>query len=130
MTEEWRVTSDAAYEVSDWGRVRSYATVGSRLGTRQQTPRILRVGSCSYGYPHVRLGRRKCFNVHVLVALAFLGPCPPGQEVRHKDDDTRNPRAENLEYGTRKDNVQDAIQRGRFVERATDAPRDERGRFV
>ena len=32
-----------------------------------------------------------------MVAEAFLGPCPAGQEVRHKDGNTMNNKIENLD---------------------------------
>jgi hypothetical protein len=44
---------------------------------------------------------------HRLVAEAFLGPCPDGQEVRHKDGDRSNNHLSNLCYGTPKDNAED-----------------------
>jgi len=114
--EEWRPTHHPNYEVSNLGRVRSWAPTGGDLRTtpvRRRTPRVLRPGLTSTGYPSVVLGRRKTHLVHRLVATAFLGACPEGQEVRHKDDDRTNARADNLEYGTRHDNVQDMMKRGR-----------------
>lgn len=52
------------------------------------------------------------FRVHRLVAHVFLSPCPPGQEVRHKDGNPANNRAWNLTYGTRRQNIGDAIRHG------------------
>lgn len=96
------------YEVSDQGQVRSLL---------RATPRILKPGSSGTaqhkGYPMVILapGRHKRY-VHRLVADAFLGPCPDGQEVRHKDGDYSNCAAENLEYGTSHQNHVDAVTHG------------------
>jgi hypothetical protein len=116
--EEWRPTHHPHYEVSDLGRVRSHAPQGGNVRNGQPTypkvPRVLKPGRASNGYWTVSFGRghgSQC--VHVLVAAAFLGPCPAGQEVRHKDDDRQNARADNLEYGTRGQNIQDMLQRGR-----------------
>ena len=53
------------------------------------------------------------YNVHTLVLLAFVGPCPPGMECRHFPD--RNPAnncLENLSWGTRSQNQQDRITHG------------------
>jgi hypothetical protein len=102
--ETWRLTHDPSYEVSNVGRVRSLIGRG----------RILRPGiSKKLGYPTVVFRPGRTQYVHQLVATAFLGPCPTGQEVRHKDDDRANARADNLEYGTRADNVMDKCLRNK-----------------
>jgi hypothetical protein len=44
--------------------------------------------------------------------LAFQGPCPNGLEVRHLDGNRTNPKLNNLKYGTRIENMQDAILHG------------------
>lgn len=54
----------------------------------------------------------KQYRCHLLVLAAFVGPRPPRMEGRHKDGDRHNWRLDNLEYGTRKDNMQDAIKHG------------------
>ncbi len=116
--EEWRPTHHPNYDVSNLGRVRSRAPRGGDMkrGGNQnpQILRLLRPGIASHGYPTVAIGHGNTCSVHVLVATAFLGPCPPGQEVRHKDDNRQNPRADNLEYGTRTQNILDSVQRGRW----------------
>ncbi len=119
MVEEWRATHHPHYEVSNLGRVRSCAPRGGDVRKGKPTvptiPRILKPGATSTGYPSVAFGRKHgSQNVHVLVAVAFLGPIPPKQEVRHKDDNPANARADNLEYGTRTQNILDAVERGRW----------------
>lgn len=42
------------------------------------------------------------------------GPIPNGLVVRHKCDNARCVRPEHLEIGTQRDNVMDAVRRGRF----------------
>jgi hypothetical protein len=121
MQEEWRPTHHPDYDVSNLGRVRSRARGGLR---------ILRPGRSSSGYWSVAFGRGKSQSVHVLVAAAFIGPCPPGQECRHKDDNRANARADNLEYGKRIDNIHDMILRGRAVWTARTLKRDWHGRLV
>jgi hypothetical protein len=45
--------------------------------------------------------------------LAFVGPCPEGQEVRHLDDNpTHNFWPENLAYGTHAENMEDIVRLG------------------
>ena len=98
------------YRVSSDGRV--FSSSGWRgYGERemQQTPN-------ADGYPSVRLvidGRRKRVAVHRLVADAYLGAKPVGYEVCHINGDKTDNRAENLRYGTRKENAADREQHGR-----------------
>lgn len=69
------------------------------------------------GYEIVHLcspdGRVKCFGVHRLVALAFIGD-PPGEDmnVNHIDGDKLNNTPENLEWVTRSENRRHAIDTG------------------
>ena len=68
------------------------------------------------GYYNVRVGidinKYKTFNVHQLVAIAFIGECPIGMEVRHCDGDKTNNSPNNLSYGTRLENHADKIRHG------------------
>lgn len=109
--EEWLPIPgyDGDYEVSNLGRVRSYIRPG--FGGRSDAPRFIGGGLNSSGYPDVTL-RKQHRTIHRLVMLAFVGPCPEGQEVRHLDGSRDNPRLENLAYGTRKENVADSIEHG------------------
>lgn len=106
-TEQWRpVSGFPAYEVSDLGRVLSH---------RRGKPRLLRMTAAAKGYRLVKLseaGARRTVAVHLLVAEAFHGPRPEGQEVRHLDGDPANNRLDNLRYGTRSENTYDAVRHG------------------
>lgn len=57
-------------------------------------------------------GRRKLF-VHRAVLLAFVGPCPAGQEARHANDNPADNRLANLSWGTRLANQADRVRNGR-----------------
>lgn len=111
MIEIWKPIPgyEGRYEVSNMGRVKSFA--------RDLQGRSLRPGVASTGYPSVVLGRGNTQNVHVLAALAFIGPCPAGCEVRHIDGRRANPRADNLQYGTRRENIEDSRKHGTFKAR-------------
>jgi len=104
---QWRLIAGwPNYEVSDQGQVRSLPRERARGG-------VLRAQRDSGRYWKVALSRKaevKRFRIHKLVAEAFIGPCPPGQEVRHLNDDKDDNRVGNLGYGTRRDNVQDAVR--------------------
>src|ERR1700756_1871937 len=84
------------YEVSSHGRVRN-----------KITGRVLSPGNAKGGYKFVVLtegGEESVVYVHVLVAEAFIGPCPEGKEIDHKDDDPGNNRRRNLQYLTHAEN--------------------------
>ena len=125
--EEWRATHHPGYDVSNLGRVRSWMKTrwGLTKGRRKE-PKILATGPDRNGYPLVSLGINNTQKVHHLVAAAFIGPRPPKQEVRHKDDDPRNARADNLEYGTRRDNILDSVKRRRWGHTIKLTPADVR----
>jgi hypothetical protein len=73
---------------------------------------MLRPGIASSGYPTVALGRGRTRTVHSLVAEAFIGPRPHGMEVRHINGVRTDPRRVNLCYGTRSENILDAVAHG------------------
>lgn len=108
MKEEWRIVDrNDAYAVSSLSEVKRIkpgrgAVVGK---VRKQFP-----DDC--GYLEVRLPKVGTVGVHKLVAEAFLGPCPPGKEVNHKDGNKKNNRPSNLEYKTHKQNVEHAADMG------------------
>ena len=105
------------YEVSNLGRMRSWADYEGRAdnkGSRVWKPPKLLTGSLMQGYPHVNLrmkdGRAKSIHIHSIVALAFLGPRPPGASVRHLNDVKTDNRAKNLSYGTHLENALDRVK--------------------
>lgn len=110
MTEEWRFIHPD-YEVSNLGRVRSYAKRSGR--SWYATPHLVALFPNWQGYPQVKMAGRT-YRVHTLVAKAFIGPCPPGHEVLHADDNPANACLDNLSYGTPKQNIEDCIRRGRY----------------
>lgn len=119
--EAWRPVAEVpGYEVSDRGRVRSVArTVARSNGIPQRVAaRVLAPHTSTTGYRAVRLcrdGRPIPRKVHALVAAAFIGPRPEGLEVRHLNGDRLDNRAENLAYGTRSENMRDAVRHGTHV---------------
>lgn len=116
MAEAWRpvVGWEGMYEVSDAGRVRS------RVKRWKGGPRVLRPCQVNVGNGRrpryavilIREGKRHSLLVHRLVLIAFVGPCPPGKESRHLNDDPSDNRLENLAWGTRLENAADAKRNG------------------
>lgn len=101
-TEEWRPVPgfEGRYEVSSHGRVWSHIR-----------HRLLKPQPRGWGHLYVTLGGRG-YGVHQLVALAFIGPRPEGQLVRHWDGNHLNNHATNLRYGTQLDNMDDQRRHG------------------
>lgn len=109
--EIWKSVVDwPEYEVSNFGSVRrAVAISGSFVG------KVLKQHFDQKGYLIVRLcreGSGKWKRVHILVALAFIGPCPEGHEVNHKDGVKTNCHHSNLEYLTPKKNIEHAYKTG------------------
>ena len=116
MTEEiWTKIPDKDYEASNLGRIRSvdrWRRATKHGGLRFHKGQILKASIDTGGYPTVTLGKRGQHRVHRLVMLAFVGPCPPGKEVCHQDGVFANVWLDNLYYGTRKQNIEDAVRHG------------------
>lgn len=95
------------YEASDRGHVRDAS------GRR-----------CKYydnrGYKTVHI-QGKNYRVCRLVLAAFLGPCPEGHEVNHKNGRKDDDRLSNLEYVTHAENIRHSYEIG------TSSPRRIRG---
>lgn len=57
-------------------------------------------------------GKRSTQRVAILMLTAFVGPCPPGYDCCHWDDDPSNERLENLRWDTRAANQDDSVRNG------------------
>lgn len=116
MEETWKDIPgyEELYQASSEGRIRSKRRaryrirngVTERFGMTKE--RVLKEAFNKNGYGHVvlrRNGKSESKEVHLLIALAFLGPRPNGDaQIRHLDGNPRNNRVENLRYGTRSEN--------------------------
>lgn len=76
----------------------------------------------------MRDGVKHYFRVHHLVLLAFVGPCPPGLEGRHKNGIKTANNADNLLWSTHKENIADKTVHGTLLvgSRNSNATGDER----
>lgn len=113
LKEIWRPVPgfDKIYEVSNFGRVRSFAKGRAGLVLLPKLPDDPR------RYKAVSLhanGRRIRRHVHSLVADAFLPSRPsPSHQIRHLNGDRGDCTASNLAWGTAKDNAVDRNLHGR-----------------
>jgi len=114
MIENWiKIPGHPNYEVSSLGKVRRSA--GGR-GTN--AGKVLKP-SLSKGYKCVQLssdGTPKTYQVHRLVALAFLGS-DNGLHINHINCNALDNRPENLEYCTQEQNNRHAAAHERFASR-------------
>lgn len=111
---EWRWVPgwEGRYEVSNDGRVRSHTA---------RNPRDLSPNYMKNGYRAVQLWRDNKPTgayVHRLVAAAFVAGGGDGMDVRHLDGSRDNNHASNLAWGTRQDNVNDAVAHGTALHKA------------
>lgn len=114
--EEWRpIAGYDGYFVSSYGRVCSVDRVVMRSNDSPQLcrGRILRPKTKNTGHLVVTLSMRNTEYVHLLVLKAFVGPCPEGCEGLHRDDNPTHNAVSNLRWGTRSQNLYDAISNGK-----------------
>ena len=102
--EHWRSIAgyDGLYEVSDLGRIKS---LGNDKSRKEKT---LKPGKNQGGYLHVGLCKdchTKRLLVHRLVAEAFIPNTQGLETVNHKDEDKTNNSVANLEWMSKKDNL-------------------------
>lgn len=110
--EEWKaITSLLGYEVSNQGRVRSKWLRKKRTKIESNTWSILHQNISPCGYRRVWIDGALYF-VHVLLLEAFRGPKPEKSDARHLDDNKSNNTLDNLCWGTRSENLKDAIRNG------------------
>lgn len=113
---KWIRGYEKYYEISSFGRVRSYVITGP-LGVSLVVQRILSQHSKSRDYPNGYLkvslhkeGKVREFTIHSLVLEAFIGERPEGKIGCHSDGDKRNNKLFNLYWGTGLTNSLDAIR--------------------
>lgn len=122
MCERWAAVAgyDGLYEVSNIGGVRSLdRIVALKSGNPSfRKGRRLKPSLSSTGRYRVTLrrnGSQKQVNVHRLVAIAFCPGRRPGYVVCHINGDPQDNRAENLYWGSMRENAQDMLRHGRHM---------------
>lgn len=117
MEETWKpIPNFNGYEISSKGQIHSYYKLGNHK-LMPEPQRIIATRLSSSGYLCSTLtnneGNKITDSVHKFMAVAFLGPCPEGLEVCHWDDVKLNNTLENIRYGTKKENKEDAARNGK-----------------
>jgi len=105
----WKEILDGNYAISKRGEIRRL-----KGGSGAAVGKLLRLHD-KEGYKSVSLsvgGKPHRYYVHRLVAAAFIGPCPPGCIVNHKNGDRADCDVFNLEYITSKENSEYAARNG------------------
>ena len=119
-TEIWApcVGWEGLYEVSSMGRIASVERISHHPnGALRIRPRLMKFETTCHGYFRVtfcRNGNRKKLLVHRLVAEAFLEVVGDRPDVNHIDGDRKNNTTLNLEWCTSVENMQNAVNRGKF----------------
>jgi hypothetical protein len=108
-TEEWRDIAgyDGKYQVSDAGRVRSFAYGYWKLlkVNRVTRSQVVHAHLCRGGIVYTR-------SVHRLVLEAFVGSCPEGMECCHQNGIPFDNRLVNLRWDTKSHNQLDKRRHG------------------
>lgn len=110
MTEIWKDIEgfEGRYQISNLGNVKSLR-YGGRNEARNLVPKVN-----NYGYEWVELfanGKRKCLQVHRLVAAAFIPNPNEYPIINHKDENPKNNKVDNLEWCNQKYNTRYSISR-------------------
>jgi len=105
IPEVWKpvIGYEGWYSISNLGRVRRDKSISSG-----KAGHINKNLTDAYGYAVTFLcanAHARQYKVHRLVAAAFIGPCPAGWTVNHKNRIKADNRPENLEYMTHADNM-------------------------
>lgn len=117
MEEVWKDIKDyeGLYQVSNFGKIRKLRFINNICNKNKIffiTPQKVN------GYYHVVLyknGKYKDKLLHRLIAETFIPNIKNYLEVNHKNGDKTDNRVENLEWCTRKQNMQHAVKTGLYI---------------
>lgn len=114
------------YQVSNLGNVRvldRYVNSGIKYNSKvKRKGRLLRQHIKNNGYLQVTLtlnNKRKYYNVHRLVAQAFILNSNNLEQVNHKDENKQNNNVNNLEWISPKDNCNYGTRNSRIYNRTS-----------
>jgi len=110
VLEVWKESFVADYDVSNFGRIRSWKIPGG-CPERRSNPLLLKLQLNSNGYYRISCkvsNKRKRWYVHRLVALAYLPPVSGKPNINHKDGNKLNNTVDNLEWSNYSENIRHA----------------------
>lgn len=120
--EIWRdvVGYEGLYQVSNLGRVKSLGRFVDNLvrGHYWQEERILKTCKRTNGYIGVGLckdGKAENFNIHRLVAIAFIPNPEDLPQIDHIDADKTNNNVNNLRWVTAKENINNPLNMAHLI---------------
>lgn len=106
------VEFELGYGVGPSGTIYTRRQIGN-FGRPRDFWTPIKPQKCAKGrYMQVGISGRRKVLVHCVVAAAFLGPCPDGMEVSHKNGNSHENRASNLCYETPVQNNQRKREHG------------------
>lgn len=122
LDTDWRYVKgyEGLYSVSERGEI--WSCRRKRYLKRTPNPRYLVVSLA-------KNGKFISYTVHSLVAKAFIGKCPKGHEINHKNANKHDNHLNNLEYLTHSANVMHAIKNN-IHPSTTYLKRDKLGRYM
>jgi|ERR1700747_1035226 len=121
--EKWKNIEGAeGYQVSSRGRVRSLDRTVKSIRRGKEILIFFKGKLLKFdkkingaGYYGVSLGKRKDAAVHILVAIAFVGPKPfENAQVNHDNCNKLDNHYKNLKWCTPSNNIQHALKNGRM----------------
>jgi hypothetical protein len=102
------------YKAREDGSLFTRTKAGSHSGGMSNKWRPLKPTASKHGYLYFRINGRRGKNtyVHRVIASLFLGEHPSTVDVNHKNGNKSDNRVDNLEWVTRRENIQHAIRTG------------------
>lgn len=108
---------EGMYQVSNLGNVKSLKRKKWNGFDYQEVVEKFLSQKTHNGYKYVNLCKpksQKMISVHRLVAIEFIDNPEQKKYVNHKDNNPSNNNSNNLEWCTQAENIQYAVQQGRF----------------